>query len=87
MWKLTALLRLALALLQTSGFRLSVARLPDGRDKLRILRAVDRAREHLPLRALLRFLRVSPSRFYVWSRRQRACLTISLPVRGYPRLD
>ena len=30
-----------LALLQTCGFRLSVARLPDGRDKLRILRAVD----------------------------------------------
>src|SRR5215472_7327808 len=71
--KLTALLRLALALLQTSGFRLSVARLPDGRDKLRILRAVYRAREHLPLRALLRFLRVSPSRFHAWGRRQRAC--------------
>ena len=56
--KLMALLRLELALLQTSGFRLTLARLPDGRDKLRILRAVDRAREHLPLRALLRFLRV-----------------------------
>jgi hypothetical protein len=72
--KLTALLRLALALLQTSGFRLTAARLPDGRDKLRILRAVDRAREHLPLRALLRFLRVSPSRFHAWDRRQRACV-------------
>ena len=72
--KLTALLRLALALLQASGFRLTIARLPDGRDKLRILRAVDRAREHLPMRALLRFLRVSPSRFHAWGRRQRACL-------------
>ena len=72
--KLTALLRLALALLQTCGFRLTVARLPDGRDKLRILRAVDRAREHVPLRALLRFLRVSPSRFHAWGRRQRACV-------------
>jgi hypothetical protein len=41
--KLAALLRLALALLQTSGFTLSGARLPDGRAKLRILRAVDRA--------------------------------------------
>jgi hypothetical protein len=71
--KLMALLRLVLALLQTSGFRHSVARLPDGRDKLRILGAVDRAREHLPLRALLRFLRVSPSRFHAWRRRQRAC--------------
>jgi putative transposase len=72
--KLTALLRLALALLQTSGFCLTVARLPDGRDKLRSLRAVDRAREYLPWRALLRFLRVSPSWFHAWSRRQRSCV-------------
>ena len=71
--KLTALLRLALALLRTSGFRLTGARLPDGRAKMRILRAVDRAREYLPLRAVLRFLRVSPSRFHAWRRRQRAC--------------
>ena len=72
--KLTALLRLALALLRTSGFRLTGARLPDGRAKMRILRAVDRAREYLPLRAVLRFLRVSPSRFHAWRRRQtRVC--------------
>ena len=69
--KLTALLRLVLALLRTSGFRLTGARLPDGPAKLRILRAVDRAREHLPLRAVLRFLRLSPSRFHAWRRRQR----------------
>src|SRR5207244_1199387 len=71
--KLTALLRLALALLRTSGFHLTGARLPDGRAKMRILRAVDRARRYLPLRAVLRFLRVSPSRFHAWRRRQRAC--------------
>src|ERR1700704_7216686 len=47
--KLTTLLRLALALLRTSGFRLTGARLPDGPAKTRILRAVDRAREYLPL--------------------------------------
>jgi putative transposase len=72
--KLTALLRLALALLRTSGFRLTGERLPDGRAKLRILRAVVRAREYLPLRAVLRFLRVSPSRFHTWRRRQGACV-------------
>ena len=71
--KLTALLRLALALLRTSGFRLNGARLPEGRAKMRILRAVDRARGYLPLRAVLRFLRVSPSRFHAWRRRQGAC--------------
>jgi len=71
--KLTALLRLALALLRTSGFRLTEVRLPDGRAKARILRAVDRAREYLPLRAVLRFLGISPTRFHAWRRRQRAC--------------
>src|SRR5215207_9534314 len=71
--KLSALLRLALALLRTSGFSLAGERLPDGRAKTRILRAVDRAREYLPLPSILRFLRVSPSRFHAWRRRQRAC--------------
>ena len=50
--KLTALHRLALALLRTSGFHLTGARLPDGRAKMRDLRAVDRARAYLPLRAV-----------------------------------
>ena len=65
--------RLVLAVLRTFGFRLTEERLPDGRDKMRILRAVDRARAFVPLRALLRFLRLSPSRFHAWRRRQQAC--------------
>jgi Pyridine nucleotide-disulphide oxidoreductase/Integrase core domain len=71
--KLTALLRLAAALLRSSRFTLPHERLPDGRDKIRILRAVDRARAFVPLRALLRFVRLSPSRFYAWRRLQHAC--------------
>jgi len=71
--KLTALLRLARVLLRCSGFELSHERLPDGRTKIRILRAVDRAREYVPLRAALRFLRLSPSRFHAWRRLQHAC--------------
>src|SRR6266851_4087250 len=74
--KLTTLLRLALALLRTSGFRFTGARLPDGRAKTRILRAVDRAREYLPLQTVLRFLRVSPSRFHAWRRQQSACIVL-----------
>src|SRR4030095_2114499 len=70
---LPGLLRLALALLRSSGFTLAHQRLPDGRDKTRILRAVDRARDFVPLRPLLRFLRLSPSRFHRWRRRQDAC--------------
>jgi hypothetical protein len=55
--KLAALLRLALALLQASGFSLSGERLPAGQAKRRILRAVDQARACLPLRAVLGFSR------------------------------
>jgi hypothetical protein len=68
--KLTALLRLALALLRSAGFTLAHERLPNGRDKTRILRAVERAREFVPLRPLLRFLRLSSSRFHAWRRLQ-----------------
>jgi hypothetical protein len=73
--RLTALLRLALALLRTSGSSLTEARLPDGRAKMRIQRAVDQAREYLSrLQGVLRSLRVSPSRFHAWRRRQSACV-------------
>jgi hypothetical protein len=71
--KLAALLRLALALLHACGFKLSDARLADGSAKLRILRAVDRASTCLPLRTVLRFLHLSPTRFQAWRRRQTAC--------------
>lgn len=71
--KFAALLQLALVLLRVSGFTLSGERLLDGRDKLRILRAIDQARACIPLRALLRLLRLSPSRFHAWRRRRTAC--------------
>ena len=71
--KLTALLRPALLLLRSSGFTLMHERLPNGCAKNRILRAVDRARAYVPLRRLLRFLRLSPSRFHAWRRLRRAC--------------
>ena len=61
--KLTALFRLALALLRSSGLTLTRERLPGGRAKARILSAVDCPRPFVPLRALLRLMRLSPSRF------------------------
>ena len=57
--RLTALLRLALALRQSCRLRLVGTRLPRGVLKARILRAVDRARECLPLRGILRFLHLA----------------------------
>jgi len=52
---------------------LTQERVPDGRAKIRILRAVDRAREFVPLGALLRFLQLSPSRFHAWRRLPHGC--------------
>ena len=72
--KLATLLRLVLALLRASGFTLSRERLPDGRAKMRILRAIDRARACIQLRALLRFLSLSPSRFHAWRRQDAYAL-------------
>jgi len=71
--KLATLLRLALVLLRVSGFMLAGERLPDGLDKLRILRAIDQGRAWIPLRALKRLLRLSPSRFHAWQRRNTVC--------------
>src|SRR5215469_10260647 len=76
--KIAALLRLALVLLRVSGFTLAGERLPNGPDKLRILRAIDQARACIPLRALLRLLRLSPSRFHAW--RQRYSVLTRRPV-------
>jgi hypothetical protein len=64
--KLAALLRLALSVRPRGGRTPTPAdeRLPDGPAKARILRAVDCARTCIPLRGILRFLQLSPSRFH-----------------------
>ena len=71
--KLAALLQLALTLLRVSGVTLTGERLPEGRAKAQLLRAIDHARTCIPLQALLRLLRLSPSRFHTWCRRDAAC--------------
>jgi len=72
--KLTALLRILLVVFRISGYSLNQARLPDGHDKRLLLRAIEQSRSTLPLRALLRVLRLSPSRFYHWKRDQHCAL-------------
>jgi hypothetical protein len=87
--KLAALLRLAMALLRASGFSLSTERLPKGEAKLRILSAIDRARVCIPLRAVLRFLQLSPSRFHACRRQTAVAVGTAFPqwVRAAPRTD
>jgi hypothetical protein len=71
--KLLALLRLLVVLLRISGFSLANERVPGGKAKASLLRSIDLARQFLPLRAVLRFLRLSPARYHSWTSPQKAC--------------
>ncbi len=66
--RLVALLRLVVVLTRVSGFSLAHARLPDGATKISLLRAIERSRSALPLRTVLRVLRLSQSRYHSWKR-------------------
>jgi len=70
---LQSLVRLLLTIVHLSGFRLDGERLPDGLDKARVLKAIDRARHALPLRAVLRVMHISAARYHAWKRAENAC--------------
>jgi hypothetical protein len=70
---LQALLRLLLVLLRTSGFSLAQERVPEGKAKATLLSAIDRAGKFLPLRKVLRVVRLSPARYHLWRRWQKTC--------------
>ena len=66
--RLVALLRIVVVLLKASGFSLACARLSDGATKISLLRAIERSRSALPLRTVLRVLKLSQSRYHSWKR-------------------
>jgi len=70
---LAATVRLLLALLRASGFRLAGKRLPEGTTKASILRAVASAELALPLNLVLRILGLSASRYHAWHRVPTVC--------------
>ena len=72
--RLVALLRLAVVLLKVSGFSLAKSRLPDGGRKITLLRAIELSRSMIPLRLVLRFLRLSHSRYHAWQREEECGL-------------
>ena len=72
--KLTALLRVLLVVFRISGYSLNQTRLPDGSDKRSLLQAIERSRSALPLRSVLRVVRLSQSRYYAWNRQEECAL-------------
>ncbi len=71
--KLRSVLRLLAVLLNVSGFNLVNQRLPEERQKLRVLRAIDHARKTASLRTVLRVLGLSSARYHAWRRLQEGC--------------
>ena len=80
---LGAIVRLLMALFRALDVRLEQNRLPDGAAKTRLLRAIERAQGALSLRAVLRILGLSPSRYHRWRRAERVCELDDQP--SYPR--
>jgi hypothetical protein len=70
---LTALLRVVFAVLRGSGLRLAGKRLPEGDGKLRIVVAIVKAQEVMPLRKILHPIGLSASRFHAWKRTSNGC--------------
>ena len=69
---LTAVVRLLLALLRASGFSLDENRLPKGRAKAGLLRAITSAEPFLPLATILRIIGLEPGRYHAWRRAEKA---------------
>ncbi|QDU30652.1 hypothetical protein ETAA8_57990 [Anatilimnocola aggregata] len=72
--RLVSLLRLITLLLKVAGFSLANVRLPDGTATTRLLRAIDRSRSHFTLRAVLRMVGLSHTRYHAWSNETRCSL-------------
>ena len=71
--KLNAIIGLLRVLIEVMGIRLDHQRVPEGGDKMWILRAIDRSRKALPLQNALRVLRLSAARFHRWQRNEQPC--------------
>lgn len=68
------MLRVLLVVFRLSGYSLNQSRLPDGKDKRSLLRVIERSRSVLPLRRILRFIHLSPSRYHSWNRTEKCAL-------------
>jgi putative transposase len=70
--RLTALLRLMFVVFKLSQFSLAKTPVQDAKDKQRLLAAIDRCREHLPLQTVTRLIGLSRSRYHEW-RQENPC--------------
>jgi transposase InsO family protein len=68
-----ALLGLLVGVLRVCDFQLEGRRLPEGKQKDLLLKAIDRATKSLPLKAVLTVVGLSMTRYHSWRRAQVKC--------------
>jgi hypothetical protein len=69
-----AMIGLLVALVRLLGSKLTDhGRLPEGKDKDRLLKSIERAKKYVPLRAALKVLGLSSARYHSWRRAQVKC--------------
>ena len=71
--RLSAALRIAIAVIRVAEIDLTHFRIPEGKRKLRLLRAIDRSRAVFGLGRILALMRLSPARLSSWRRSAVAC--------------
>ena len=71
--RLTVLARVLFAVLRACHLDLARRRISAAEDKGLLLRAVDRARQAMPLHKLLRLIGLSPARFHSWKKAASPC--------------
>ena len=72
--RLITLLRLIVTALKISEFSMDRMRIPEGKKKQRLLNAIDKSRIHFSLRAVLRVISLSNSRYKAWQNGDPCCL-------------
>lgn len=72
--RLLRLLQLVVVALRVAEFSLDQMWVPDGQKKRRLLRAIERARTHMPLRGVLNLIGMSRTRYHAWFEKQECGL-------------
>ncbi len=70
--RMTALLRLMFVVFKLSQFSFAKTRVQGAKDKRRLLAAIERCREHLPLQTVTRVTGLTRSRYHEW-KQERLC--------------
>ena len=66
--KVTTIMRLLFLVIRIFSFQINYERLPEGKNKKKLLQVIELACKVLPLQAVLRILKLSSSRYHSWTR-------------------